>query len=253
MSAGVASRKSRRDHESGREVPGAAFPRNAPRRYDPAHARDPRHRPTADPAPMTLYGLKPRFQAALRPWVRQLAAAGITANQVTTAAAVGSVLVGAAAAWGALRGHRAPFLLIPGWMLLRMALNAVDGMLAREFGQQSRLGAYLNELGDAVSDAALYAPFGLLPFGPAGVGLVIVLALLAEYAGVLGAWIGTARRYDGPLGKSDRALLFGALGAWAGLGGPLPAWVAWGLPLVVAPLLAATLVNRVRAGLRGAG
>ena len=43
-----------------------------------------------------------------------------------------------------------------------MALNAIDGMLAREYGQKSRLGAYLNELGDVVSDAALYAPFALL-------------------------------------------------------------------------------------------
>lgn len=193
---------------------------------------------------MTLYSLKPRFQALLRPLVRWLAGAGVTANQVTTAAAAGSVAVGLIVA--ALAHHRAAFLLVPVWMLLRMALNAVDGMLAREFGQQSRLGGYLNELGDVVSDAALYAPFALLPpFGPAGVGLVIVLALVSEYAGVLGV----PRRYDGPMGKSDRALAFGALGAWAGLGLPLPAWSAWVMPLL-ALLLAATTANRVRAGLR---
>ena len=68
------------------------------------------------------------------------------------------------------------FLLIPVWLLVRMALNAIDGMLAREFGQKSGLGAYLNEIGDVVSDAALYAPFALVaPFGPLGIGLVIVL------------------------------------------------------------------------------
>lgn len=193
---------------------------------------------------MTLYSLKPRFQALLRPLVRRLARAGVTANQVTTTAAAGSVAVGLVVAASA--SHRAVFLLVPVWMLLRMALNAVDGMLAREFGQQSRLGAYLNELGDVVSDAALYAPFALLPpFGPAGVGLVVVLALTSEYSGVLGV----PRRYDGPMGKSDRALAFGVLGAWAGLGLPLPAWSAWAMPLL-ALLLAATTVNRVRAGLR---
>src|SRR5206468_692996 len=97
--------------------------------------------------------------------------------------------------------HRAVFLLVPAWMLLRMAMNAIDGMLAREFGQQSRLGAYLNELCDAVSDAALYAPFALLPpFGPGPVGLVVVLAILSEYAGVLGVAAGGTRRYDGPMG-----------------------------------------------------
>lgn len=197
---------------------------------------------------MTLYDLKPRFQALLRPMVGRLAAAGVTANQVTFAAAAGSVAVGLLAGWQA--AHPAVFLLIPVWMLLRMALNAVDGMLAREFHQQSRLGAYLNELGDVVSDAATYAPFALLPpFGPAGVGLVVVLASLAEYAGVLGAVAGGGRRYDGPLGKSDRALAFGALGAWAGVGLPLPPWSAWLMPLL-AVLLAVTVVNRVRAGLR---
>lgn len=197
---------------------------------------------------MTLYDLKPRFQALLRPLVGRLATAGVTANQVTLAAAAGSVAIGLLVGWQA--AHLAVFLLVPVWMLLRMAFNAVDGMLAREFDQESRLGAYLNELGDVVSDAAIYAPFALLPpFGPAGVGLVVVLASLAEYAGVLGAVAGGGRRYDGPLGKSDRALVFGALGAWAGLGLPLPAWFAWLMPLL-ALLLAVTVVNRVRAGLR---
>ena len=197
---------------------------------------------------MTLYDLKPRFQALLRPVVHSLAAAGVTANQVTVAAAAGSVAVGALIAWGA--PNPVAFLLIPAWMPMRMALNAVDGMLAREFGQQSRLGAFLNELGDVVSDVATYAPFALLPpFGPGSVGLVVLLAILTEYAGVLGAALGGARRYDGPLGKSDRALVFGSLGAWAGLGLPLAPWAAWIMP-VLTLLLVATIVNRVRASLR---
>lgn len=196
---------------------------------------------------VTLYSLKPRFQARLRPLVGSLARAGVTANQVTLAAAAGSVLVGALVALGA--GHRALFLLLPLWLFLRMALNAVDGMLAREFGQRSRLGAYLNEIGDVVSDAALLLPFAFLPpFGPFWIGLLIALAMLSEYAGVLGGSVGASRRYDGPLGKSDRALVFGALGAWAGLGGPLPAWLVWLMP-VLALLLVVTCVNRVRGGL----
>ena len=193
---------------------------------------------------MSVYALKGRFQDRLRPAVRRLAAAGVTANQVTCAAALGSVLVGGVVAAGSANRH--VFLLVPAWMVLRMALNAVDGMLAREHGQQSRLGGYLNELGDVVSDAALYAPFGLLPvFGPGWVGLVIVLALVSEYAGVLGP----VRRYEGPMGKSDRAVVFGVLGAWVGLRMPLPGAIAWLMP-GLALLLAATVFNRVRAGLR---
>lgn len=199
---------------------------------------------------MTLYELKPAFQALLRPQVGRLAQAGFTANQVTLAAAAGSLAVGAAV-W-ALWPARWPFLLIAVWLLARMALNAIDGMLAREHGQKSRLGAYLNEIGDVVSDAALIAPFALLPpFGVFWIGLLIVLAALTELAGVLGQTIGATRRYDGPMGKSDRALLLGALGLWIGFGGPLPEWSGW-IIVVAALLLALTVVNRVRAGLREA-
>lgn len=199
---------------------------------------------------VTLYELKPRFQALLRPLVIRLAQAGVTANQVTAAAPGGSLVIGAFVAVNAT--ERWPFLLLPLWLFARMALNAVDGMLAREFGQKSLLGAYLNEISDVVSDAALYAPFAWLgPFGPLWTGLVILLAATTEFAGVLGPNIGASRRYDGPMGKSDRALVFGALGLWVGLGLPLPDW-AGGLMAVLAALLAWTIVNRVRAGLREA-
>lgn len=196
---------------------------------------------------MSLYALKPRFQALLRPMVGALAAKGVTANAVTVFAAAGSVAIAAIVMWKA--GHRPVFLLIPIWLFVRMALNAIDGMLAREFGQKSRLGAYLNEIGDVVSDAALYAPFALVaPFGLADVAAVIVLSMLSEFAGVLGPPVGATRRYDGPLGKSDRAFVFGALGCWIGLGGALPGWLFWLMP-VICVLLIITTVNRVRAGL----
>lgn len=195
----------------------------------------------------TLYDLKPRFQALLRPLVGRMAANGITANQVTLGACSGSILVGLLVGWGS--AHPVLFLLIPIWLFLRMALNAVDGMLAREFGQKSQLGAYLNEITDVVSDAALYAPFALMaPFGSLEVGLVILLAALSEMAGLQGLTLGASRRYDGPFGKSDRALAFGALGLWIGIGGLRPDWLHWVMPLM-ALLLAVTIVNRVRAGL----
>jgi len=120
----------------------------------------------------TLYALKPKFQEFLRPLVRRLAAAGVTANQVTVLALAMSVAAGAFVALEA--DAVAPFLLLPVVFLARMMLNAIDGMLAREFGQQSALGAYMNELADVVSDAALYLPFAfVMPFGPWPVGFVL--------------------------------------------------------------------------------
>jgi len=196
---------------------------------------------------ITLYDLKPRFQALLRPLAGGLARAGVTANQVTVAAALGSVAVGMVVC--VVAPERWPFLLLPIWLFVRMALNALDGMLAREFGQKSALGAYLNEICDVVSDAALYLPVAAIaPFTPAMAALVVFLAALSEFAGVLGVMVGASRRYDGPMGKSDRALVFGALGLWIGVGGALPTWLAWLLP-VVAVLIGLNIVNRVRRGL----
>lgn len=198
---------------------------------------------------ISVYQLKPRFQALLRPLVGGLARAGVTANAVTLCATLLSIGL---AVWLLADGRPGLFLLLPLWMFLRMALNAVDGMLAREFGQQSALGAYLNELSDVVSDAALYLPFvAVAPFGYASVGAVIFLAALSEMAGVLGPMIGADRRYDGPMGKSDRAVLFGALGLWLGVSGSLPSWTFWLMPATAA-LIGINIVNRVRSGLRQA-
>ena len=195
----------------------------------------------------SIYQLKPRFQNLLRPGVTRLHAHGVTANQVTLAAAIVSILLGALLAW--LPGHTWLFALVPLWMLLRMALNAVDGMLAREFGQQSRLGAYLNELCDVIADSALYLPFALLAgVSPTLVVLLVVLALISEYAGVLGPMVGASRRYDGPMGKSDRAFCFGVLGAGVACGLLSAAWIN-GVLAVILLLSLATLINRVRQGL----
>lgn len=199
---------------------------------------------------LSIYSLKPRFQALLRPLVQRLAALGVTANQVTLFACLLSLALGlglyAAGAPGA-----ALALIVP-WMFVRMALNAVDGMLAREHGQKSALGAYLNELTDVASDAALYLPFALVaPFDPFWVGVVIVLAGLSEFAGALGVTVGASRRYDGPMGKSDRAFVFGALALYIALGWPRPTPLAWVMPLIAA-LLVWTIANRIRRGLQEA-
>lgn len=200
---------------------------------------------------MSIYALKPRFQALLRPLVRRLHGAGITANQVTLAACALSVALGLWLFFGT--PFRAAFALIPLWMFLRMAFNAIDGMLAREHGQQSKLGAFLNELTDVLSDAALYLPFALVaPFSPFWIGTVIMLAGLGEFAGAIGPTVGASRRYDGPLGKSDRAFVFGALGLYIALGGPLPFWSAWLMPLL-ALLAGWTVINRIRRALAEAG
>jgi CDP-diacylglycerol--glycerol-3-phosphate 3-phosphatidyltransferase len=192
----------------------------------------------------SVYDLKPAFQRRLRPLVGALARAGVTANQVTVGAAGLSIAAGGAIGLGAARPG--VLLLLPVVLFVRMALNAIDGMLAREFGQKSALGGILNEVGDVVSDAALYLPLALVPgFSPALVATVVALAGVTEVAGIAAAVVGASRRYDGPMGKSDRALVFGTLGLALALGAPREPWLSWLLWAVVA-LLVLTTLNRVR-------
>lgn len=199
----------------------------------------------------TIYDLKPAFQRLLRPLTARLAAAGVTANQVTLAALVLSLGTGAAVAFSS--GARWALALVPGVLFVRMALNAIDGMLAREHNMKTPLGALLNELGDVISDAALYGAFALVPgLSVPWVVAVVFLALVTEMTGVVAVQIGASRRYDGPMGKSDRAFLFGALALAGALGLPLAGWSDWLLGAACA-LLLRTVFNRARGALGEVG
>lgn len=198
----------------------------------------------------TIYRLKPAFQNLLRPAVHALARAGVTPNQVTLAGVALSAATGTTVF--AFPGERRVLLLLPVALFVRMALNAVDGMLAREHGKASNLGAILNEMGDVVSDALLYLPLARVPgMDPMAVSAVVVLAVITEMAGVLPVGAGPRRRYDGPMGKSDRAFVFGALVLALGCGAPRGRWIDAALVTVLA-LQCITILNRSRAALREA-
>ena len=196
---------------------------------------------------MTIYDLKPAFQDLLRPVCNALAKAGVTANQVTVAAMLLSFVVGMLLVH--LRHLQWILFLVPIALFVRMALNAIDGMLAREHDMQSPLGGILNELGDVISDAVLYSPFAVFAgVSPHAVGTVVLLAVLSEMTGVVAVQIGASRRYDGPMGKSDRAFVFGLLAVILGFGVDPGWWVNAALALVAA-LIGLTIFNRARRAL----
>jgi CDP-diacylglycerol--glycerol-3-phosphate 3-phosphatidyltransferase len=180
----------------------------------------------------SIYDIKPAFQNLLRPVCRTLAGQGVTANQITVTALLLSLLAGA----GLTFFYTKPwvFLLIPVLLFIRMALNAIDGMLAREHNMKSALGAVLNELCDVIADVALYLPFALLPsVWSWPVVLVVIFAIITEMTGVIAVQIGASRRYDGPMGKSDRAFVFGAIALALGLGIDAGAWLNYLFALVL--------------------
>ncbi len=191
----------------------------------------------------SVYDLKPAFQNLLRPVMGRLARAGVTPNAITLAALMGSIVVGLAL-WQARR-QPAWLLCLPLWLFVRMALNAIDGMMARELKMATDLGQVLNELGDVISDLALYLP---LAFLQSNAGWSVVAfgfgAALTEFSGVLAHSMGACRRYDGPMGKSDRAFVVGALALATFL---FPAvWRAWPWVFGIAALLTAvTCWNRL--------
>lgn len=196
----------------------------------------------------SIYDLKPKFQDLLRPLVARLAKAGVTPNQITISAVLLSILGGGVlflfpeTQWA--------LLMIPLVLFVRMALNAIDGMLAREHAMQSRLGAVLNEVGDVLSDIALYLPLaGVVGFEAHWVVLVVLSAVVGEMAGVMGIQIGAQRRYDGPMGKSDRAFWFGLMGLLIGVGIPIGVWVNV-LLVIMLVLSCLTIVNRLRKALQ---
>ncbi|TCM64521.1 hypothetical protein EC844_11782 [Acinetobacter calcoaceticus] len=133
-----------------------------------------------------------------------------------------------------------------------MAFNAIDGMLAKEFNQQSQLGAYYNELSDVISDNALY--LSLLAFAVLSTPLLLLMvfmAILSEYTGVMAPLIGAERRYDGPMGKSDRAFWLSFLSLmiwvfpWISKQQQILLYLANGLLGLMSVLLLLTIYNRI--------
>jgi CDP-diacylglycerol--glycerol-3-phosphate 3-phosphatidyltransferase len=197
----------------------------------------------------SIYSIKPAFQRLLRPLCAALHGAGVTPNQITAATLLAAFGMGAWMYVG--MPARLPFLILPVFLFVRMAANAVDGMMAREYALCSPTGAVLNEVGDVLADAVLYLPFALLPcVHPVLPVAVVILAGATEVAGLAAVSGGVGRRFDGPMGKSDRAFAFGLLGLLYGVG--IRNTLAWDLLLgLVMALLLVTLYNRFRNGTKG--
>ncbi len=195
----------------------------------------------------SLMQLKTFLQDRLRPLCDFLDAHGVTPNALTTLTLFVSVAVGTALAF--LADHPRAWLCLPPWLLLRILLNTIDGMIAREHHRKTPLGALLNEVADAVCEAALLLPFALCPgISPVLVVLLVVLSLCGEVAGLAALLIGAPRRYDGPLAKPDRAVIFTILSIALGVCIPAGTWTSV-LLLSLLALALLTGINRVRGAL----
>jgi CDP-diacylglycerol--glycerol-3-phosphate 3-phosphatidyltransferase len=160
---------------------------------------------------LSIYNLKPKFQSLLRPVLRFLYQKRVTANQITICSIILSAAIGIAFWFADI--YPFLFLVLPVGLFVRMALNALDGMMARTYNQQTKAGELINEVGDIVSDLFIFFP--LLKHEQAHVYLIsifIFLSVVNEFCGVMGKVLGGQRRYEGPMGKSDRAFVIGLYG-----------------------------------------
>lgn len=160
---------------------------------------------------ISIYKIKPKFQKLLLPILRFFNKLGITANQITFSAIFLSIVIGVSF-WFA-DYNSCLYLVLPIGLLLRMALNALDGMMARIYNQQSKKGELLNEFGDIFSDLIIFLP--LVKYESQDILLVVLfitLSIINEFAGLLGKVISNERRYEGPMGKSDRAFVIAVYG-----------------------------------------
>ena len=159
---------------------------------------------------ISTYKIKPAFQKLLMPLLGLLRKCGFTPNLLTILAIVLSLCLGYV--FSEANTNESYYLYVALGLLFRMMLNALDGMMARIYNLQSTTGEILNEVGDIVSDVAIFYPLLLIEELDFGLAFgFIILSIINEFSGVLAKSISGERRYDGPMGKSDRASLIGIL------------------------------------------
>ena len=159
---------------------------------------------------ISIYKLKPKFQKLLMPLLKLLYGLGVTPNFLTVFTILFSFFIGYLLFLGI--ENKIYFLFVSLGLLLRMMLNALDGMMATTYNLKSKEGEILNEIGDVLSDIAIYFPF--IYFSFVSIELVIIfisLSVINEFCGLLSKSISGVRRYDGPMGKSDRAFFVGII------------------------------------------
>ena len=98
----------------------------------------------------------------------------VTANQVTIA----STIAGLVAAFFYLKGTSEAFIVAGLLVTLKDLLDSADGQLARAKQQYSRVGRFLDSIGDFVVDAAVFSAIGWILYQSSGHWWMLLLALL---------------------------------------------------------------------------
>ena len=191
-----------------------------------------------------IYDIKPWFVRKLRRVEDLLVARRVSPAVITIWAVIASVAAGAALAAGGITRDYSWWFLVPPLAIVRLALNALDGSVARRTGRTSKSGAVANEMGDRAADTALIVPAAFVVSPTLALGATAA-AYLTSLTGVLGMAVGTGRLNGGPMGKADRVALV-ALGAGVGAAAASPRPLEVTLVVLLVGC-AVTIATRIRA------
>ncbi|MCA1674023.1 MAG: phosphatidate cytidylyltransferase [Actinomycetota bacterium] len=165
-----------------------------------------------------IYAVKPWFVRRLARVEDALVARKVDADRVTLwSVAVSAGAGGALAAGGAL-DEPLLWLAVPPLVVARLALNALDGSLARRTGMARPFGTVVNEVCDRASDVCVLAALAWV-VTPALALAALAGALFTSLTGVLSLALTGRRATGGPMGKADRALVLAAAAAIAAVTG----------------------------------
>jgi len=183
---------------------------------------------------ISIYKLKTKFQNLLMPICEKLVKLKVSPNQITITTVLLNIVF--AGLIYKFNNYRLIYLTVPVFLFLRMALNALDGMIANKFNQKTKMGVFYNEAGRVIGISEIHNL------------LFVFLSILSEYVGVTAMMVDNKRHYEGPMGKSDRAFLISLLAIiYYFIGNQYFDYIL----ILAIVLLIFTIFNRVRSSVKG--
>lgn len=196
---------------------------------------------------MGIYSLKPAFRRRLVRVQDALVDRGVSADTLTSMALLLSVAGGACIAWSGQVPALA--LAVPFLALLRITLNALDGMVAVATGTARPAGEFFNELADRLADISFYGGIAML-IEPVSALAGLAVVLTSSFAGVLAKAAGADRNYSGVFGKADRMIALSVVAVAAFFLGPQ--WFAYFSRATIG-LATITLMQRIGTTMKALG
>ncbi len=158
---------------------------------------------------MGIYSIKPLFQKSLAPLKRILVKWKVSPTAINLLALLISISGGLAIYYS--QYYIILLIYVPFMAFIRTALNALDGLVARELKvKNQKFGEVLNEFTDRLSDISIFSAFIFMPqVNTYLASATLVIILTNSYLSILSKAAGGKRQYGGLVGKADRMIYLG--------------------------------------------